>query len=138
MRSDKLLSILLKLTALVTGMALFFVFVPRSWMAAIHERAGLGTLPDAIIVDYMARALSAFYAMHGGAMWLASTDVRRYAPLITYFAVVSIAFPAVQLANNLRIGFPLYWSIPEFVYPFLLGILILVLQAKARRESPGA
>ena len=35
-------------------------------MAACHEAMGLGPFPDAPIVEYLARSVSAYYAMLGG------------------------------------------------------------------------
>ena len=39
------------------------IFLPYSWMNAIHDFMGLGDLPNAPIVSYLARSLSLFYAL---------------------------------------------------------------------------
>jgi hypothetical protein len=41
------------------------VFVPLSWMDATHRWLGLGEMPTAPVVEYLARSVSAFYAVLG-------------------------------------------------------------------------
>ncbi len=46
----------------ITGLfAIPAIFLPYSWMNAIHDFMGLGELPNAPIVSYLARSLSAFF-----------------------------------------------------------------------------
>ncbi|MCX7803663.1 MAG: hypothetical protein N3A38_00600 [Planctomycetota bacterium] len=137
MSPERLLALVLRLTGAVTMLAVFAVFLPRPWMERIHEAAGLGRMPDGIVVDYLARSLSLFYAMYGGILWLVAGDVRRYERLIAYFAIFSIAGPIVIAANTLRLGFPLWWTAGEFAFPFAFGTAVLILQAAMRREIAG-
>ena len=65
MRAEKILAILLRITAGVLLLALAPVFFPQAWMAAINRAVGLGELPDTAIVGYLTRSLSAAYAFHG-------------------------------------------------------------------------
>ena len=46
-------------------------------MVAMHADLGLGRLPDAPIVGYLARSTSAFYAIEGGLFWVVSIDLVR-------------------------------------------------------------
>ena len=116
-----------------TGMlATVAVFMPRAWMAACHAWLGLGAFPEGPIVEYLARSLSALYAMVGGLAWLVAGDVRRYERVVTYVAVVLVAFGAVISAVDLRLGMPLYWTLGEGPPTVLLGAVMLALQARAR------
>ena len=65
-------------------LAIPFIFVPYSVMDDIHQRLQLGKLPDEPIVGYLARSLSAFYALVGGLFWKISFDLRRYQSLLIY------------------------------------------------------
>ena len=65
MNSKRLLKLILQINGGVMSMALFAVFLRHDQMAAIHEWLGLGNFPEGIIVDYLARSLSAFYAIMG-------------------------------------------------------------------------
>jgi len=57
--------------------ALVPVFMPVSWMAGTHRWLGLGEMPTGPIVEYLARSLSAFYALVGA---LLADDRASYKP----------------------------------------------------------
>ena len=95
----------------------------REWMAEIGERAQvavsqigkikttvqmislflllyrdpLGPFPTAPIVEYLARSLSAFYALHGVITLVISTDVPRYRPLIGVWAWSFVALGLITM-----------------------------------------
>ena len=64
-KSDKVLVLLLRIVGVGALFALVAVFMPVSWMAATHRWLGLGEMPTGPIVEYLARSLSAFYAIMG-------------------------------------------------------------------------
>lgn len=134
-KAEKMLVWLLRVFGGVTLLALVAVCMPSSWMAACHEWLGLGTFPDAPIADYLARSLSAFYAVMGGLVLLVSRDVRRYAAVITYVAVVCIAFGVASLIIDIRLALPTWWILSEGPSVIGLGAAILILQARAKREA---
>jgi len=129
---ERRLVLFLRILACVTGLALFAVFMPRHCMATTHEWLGVGKFPDGPIVEYLARSLSAFYAMHGGLMWLISTDPRRCAPLLTYVAWTTTVFGAGLLAIDSLAGLPLQWTAMEGPFVVVLGLVMLFLKTKAR------
>ncbi len=57
---ERVLKLILQINGAVMATALVAVFLPQDWMAAIHQWLGLGKFPEGIIVDYLARSLSAF------------------------------------------------------------------------------
>src|SRR5215471_12255409 len=62
-KSDKVLVLLLRIVGVPALFALVAVFMPVSWMAATHRWLGLGEMPTGPVVEYLARSLSAFYAV---------------------------------------------------------------------------
>ena len=60
--------------------------MPTTWIVATHKWLGLGDFPDAPITQYLARSISALYAIFGGLVIVVSTDVRRYVPVIRFLA----------------------------------------------------
>ena len=65
-KSDKILVIVLRYLVGIGGLfALVPVFMPFSWMVATHRWLGLGEMPTAPVVEYLARSISAFYAFFG-------------------------------------------------------------------------
>ncbi|MBI5397130.1 MAG: hypothetical protein HZA91_17670 [Verrucomicrobia bacterium] len=132
MNAERILKIFLRVYGAVAGLAIFAVFMPRAWMAATHEAIGLGKFPDGAIVEYLARSLSALYAFHGGLLWLVSRDVRRYAAIIAYIAVVGIAFSLLILALDVSLQLPVWWILGEGPCVLVISGVVLVLLAKAR------
>ena len=116
-------------------LALPFVFAPEGWMASAHRDLGLGELPRAPIVLYLARSLSAFYAAIGGFALLFSTDIDRNRPAITYLAAVVTAFGMIAFGIDLRSGMPSWWVWGEGSSVTGLGLLLLWL-VRGSRENP--
>lgn len=132
-RAERLLKLVLRLTGALCLLALVAVAMPRRWMAVTHDWLGLGRFPEGPIVEYLARSLSAFYAMLGGLLWLVASDVRRYAGAITYAAVAGIVFAVMILVVDVSIGMPLHWTLQEGPYVLLVSVAVLLLQRKVGR-----
>ncbi|MFO0939272.1 MAG: hypothetical protein U0930_00750 [Pirellulales bacterium] len=113
MRADQILVFVLRLFGGTTCVALFATFLPTDWMAAIHAWLGAGELPRAPIVEYLTRSISLLYAIHGGFILLASTDIRRYAPLITYIALVDAILGVMLIGVGAYSGLPWHWTYVE-------------------------
>ncbi len=129
-RSETLLVWLLRLFGLATLCALPAVFMPQSWMDHCHRRVGLGPLPDAVIVDYLARSLSALYAILGGILLICSSDVRRHASIITYLAVICVVGGTGVTILDLVLDLPWWWTASEGPATIGTGGVMLILQAR--------
>src|SRR5215468_5372863 len=77
-KSDRALVLLLRIVGVGALFALVAVFMPVSWMAAAHRWLGLGEMPTGPVVEYLARSLSAFYALVGALCLVLTTDLERY------------------------------------------------------------
>ena len=110
---DRLLQVLLRVIGTAGLLAIPFVTVPHSWMDAIHQGLGMGSLPDAPIVGYLARSASAFYAILGGLLWTVSFDLRRHRLVLGYIGVAVILFGLAMLAVDFAQGMPIWWSLAE-------------------------
>src|SRR5947209_5572660 len=87
-KGDKVLVILFRyLLGIGSLFALVPVVMPVSWMAATHRWLGLGEMPTGPIVEYLARSLSAFYALVGALCLVMASDLDRYRPLVRFFGV---------------------------------------------------
>ena len=138
MRAEKILAVVLCITAGVLLLALAPVFFPHAWMAAINRAVGLGALPDTAIVGYLTRSLSAMYAFHGALVLFVSLDVRRYRPFISCLAGLGVIFGAFMLALDVRLGMPLAWTLCEGPVIVILCAAILALAIYIKRRSePG-
>lgn len=132
----KLLAWFLRLFGGVTACAIFATLLPTDWMDAAHAWLGLGRLPRAPLTEYLTRSIAGLYAIHGGLLLLASSDVRRYAPVITYLAIADGLFGFALIAIDIDAGLPWYWTAAEGPGVIVASAIILPLQAVIRRTSP--
>ncbi|MBL7140692.1 MAG: hypothetical protein ISS74_07265 [Planctomycetes bacterium] len=130
---------LLRLVLRVTGAALLlaapFVFVPRTWHAAIHERLGFGPYPDGPVIDYLVRSVSAMYVLSGLFCWLVTTDLRRYGPTIIFLGAASVAFGILMTAVDALLGLPWWWLAGEGPPAVVLGVILILLERAANRPA---
>lgn len=109
-KSDKVLVILLRILGVPALFALVAVVMPTSWMAATHRWLGLGEMPTGPVVEYLARSLSAFYALVGALCLVVAADLERYRPLVRFlgvaFALMSVALLGVDLVAGMHGGGP--------------------------------
>jgi hypothetical protein len=115
---------LLRCGAVLTGSAFLAVFLPVDWMASTHRWLGLGEFPRAPIVDYLARSVAAFYGFHGVLLFLISTDVVRFRPLVWYVAVMNVLLGVTLLAIDVHAGLPAYWIALEGPPVIVIGLLV--------------
>lgn len=126
-----MLRVVLVLFGVSAVLALPFVFVPTSWMDGIHQWLGMGPMPRGPIVEYLARSLSAFYAGLGALMLLTAWDIRRFAPIVTWWGVMAIGLGVCLLWVDLSFQMPAWWTWGEGPWVILVGVLILALQRAA-------
>lgn len=118
---------MLRITAGAMLCALVFVFCPFGWMAAIHERLGLGELSYTPLMSYLTRTLSALYASMGAVLLFISFDVQRYCPLIRLFGVLAVAGGVGVTILDAAAGLPLFWTVAEGPLTVALGGVLVTL-----------
>ena len=123
-RTEILLLFVLRGVGTVSLLALVAVVLPYSWMDAIHSRLGLGRLPPEPIVGYLARSVSAFYALLGGLLWLLSFDLPRHRPTLCFLGVAIMIFGAILIGIDWAEGLPLWWKLWEGPWVMVLGAAI--------------
>jgi len=129
-RYEKTLVLLLRLDGLIMLVALVPSMMSLAWMEAIHRSLGMGELPGGPLTGYLTRSLSALYAMHGAALLFASSDVRRYLPLVKFLAAATIVFALWLTALDVIVGMPAFWIAAEGPSLFLLYCVVLWLTHK--------
>ena len=124
------LKLLLRVIGSASLFALIFVAAPESWMVAIHTELGLGRLPDAPIVGYLARSTSAFYAIEGGLFWVVSFDPVRHRLVLQYLGATTALFGVVLLAVDWLERLPLSWTLWEGPFVCVFGLAVLWLSTR--------
>ena len=132
---EKALVWLLRISGVILLVALVPVVMPFSWMQVIHRQLGMGELATGPIIGYLTRSLSLFYAMHGALIIFVSLDVRRYLPVVKFFAVASILFGVGMVILDSAVGMPLYWILCEGPLVIPLGMVILWLAGKVTESQ---
>jgi hypothetical protein len=107
-------------------------------MVATHRWLGLGEMPTDPVVEYLARDLSAFYALVGALLLVMTSDLERYRPLVRFvalaFIVLSILFTGVDLAA----GMPWWWTASEGPGGIAFGALMFFLARPASAKGGSA
>ncbi len=115
-------------------LAVVFVAAPYAWMDAIHRGLGMGKLPEEPVVGYLARSTSAFYAILGGLVWLASFDLRRYRPVLVYLGATTVVFGLALAVIDWAEGMPLFWKVAEGPLDVALGAAIVWMARRVEVE----
>lgn len=124
-RREKILVFLLRGLGCVTLTAFAAMFLPGSWMERINALIGLGPLPRAPIVDYLARSISALYGFHGVLLLILARDVRRYRAIVAFVAWATALFGVLVTGIDLYAGMPAYWTWGEGPPIVVTGFVLL-------------
>ena len=134
-KSRRQLALLLRGIGCLDLLALIAVVMPQHWMDVGHKFLGLGPIPQAPIVGYLARSASALYALHGAMVLFMSFDVERYERLIRFMAVAALLHGAVVLGIDLWEGLPALWRYGEGPAFAATGLAVLWLLRKGQIKS---
>jgi hypothetical protein len=135
-KSDKVLVIILRYLLGIPGLfALVAVLVPLSWLAATHRWLGLGEMPTASVVEYLARSVSATYALLGALCLVMASDLERYRSMVRFFGVALALLGIVFTGVDVGAGMPWWWTVFEGPPGVLVGALIYFLARPDRREE---
>ena len=134
-KAEKVLVILLRLLGVTALFGLLAVVLPASWMAATHRWLGLGEMPTASVVEYLARSVSAFYALLGALCLVMASDLERYRPLVRFFGVAFALLGIVFAGVDLVAGMPWWWTALEGPGAVPIGALVYFL-ARPSSSSP--
>ena len=133
MGHEAALRLLMRAIGVFMLLALPAVFMSADQMAAAHRWLGLGELPEAPIVGYLARSLSLFYVVLGALFLQVAGDLRRHGPIASFLGAAFMAFGVVVTGIDLGVGMPLYWTLGEGPPAFAVGLAMVWLN---RKRSP--
>jgi hypothetical protein len=118
---ESFLRFVLRWAGSMSLLALVAVVMPYAWMDAAHRWLGLGRLPSEPVVGYLARSVSAFYALLGGLLWVLSFDLARHRLALCYLGVAMILFGAALIGIDWSEGLPWFWKTWEGPWVMLIG-----------------
>jgi hypothetical protein len=106
----RILKWLLRVMGGAAMLAIVAVFMPTAWMEAGARWAGVGPFPDTTLTQYLARSVSALYALLGTLAVYISRDVRRYSDFIVFNGWLTVALGVILTVLDFGIGMPASWS----------------------------
>jgi hypothetical protein len=112
---------------------------PRGYAVVVdgrtHRWLGLGEMPTGPIVEYLARSLSAFYALVGALCLVMASDLDRYRPLVRFFGVCLALLGIVFTGVDLAAGMPWWWTALEGPGAMPIGALVYFLARPVHRAG---
>ena len=136
-QSDKALAFVLRCLGVGSLFALVAVVMPFSWMAATHRWLGLGEMPTGPVVEYLARSVSAFYALFGALFLVVASDLDRYRPVVRFLGVALAVVGLILLGVDVSAGMPWWWTASEGPGTVVIGAVLFWLAWPGRGRSKG-
>ena len=130
MFEQRALTILLRIGGVFLVLAFFAAVMPTSWMEASHARTGLPPFPEHPLTEYLTRSISLLYGFHGVLLFIVSTNVRRYRPIVRFLGIKNVLFGVFMLALDVWAGMPWWWTINEGPPIAALGVALFVLSGR--------
>jgi len=140
-RAERSLALVLRILAVPVLLAIPCALLPVAWMDATHRWLGLGAMPDAPIIKYLARSTSLLYGFHGLLLWLVASDIRRYLPVIWLMGGAGLVFGLAMFVIDHAAGLPVYWRWLESGFIVVESAIILAFTWRATlalRAAPWA
>lgn len=135
---ERRVALVLRILGVVDLCALAAVLMPHSVMQQISLAIGVGELPRAPIVGYLARSASLMYALHGAGVLYVSCDVARYAGLIRWLARLAIVHGMALAAIDYLENLPAWWQLIEGPIYAVTGLTVLALVSRIKFEPESA
>src|SRR5262249_32666355 len=101
--------------------------MPFAWMGAVHRWLGIGQMPNGPVAEYLARSVSAFYALFGALLLVVASDLERYRPVVRFLGIALVLVGAILLGVDIGAGMPWWWSTFEGPASSGFGALIFYL-----------
>ena len=130
--SEKILTWLLRVNGFLACLAIIAVVMPTSWMDAGSQAMGVGSFPDTVLTQYMARSLSAIYALLGALVLYIAADVRKNRDLIIAVGWLTIVLGAALIGIDFRVGMPMSWTWIEGPPTVLVGAAFIYLARRMK------
>lgn len=134
MNTESALRFMLRFFGTTSLLAIPFIFVPYSVMDNIHQQLQLGRLPEEPIVGYLARSLSAFYALVGALFWKISFNLPRYRSLLIYLGGALTLLGGAICFIDWWEGLPAVWKLCEGPFIIVAALVMLSLSRRIQAE----
>jgi hypothetical protein len=104
-------------------------------MEAGHSWLGPGEMPEGAILNFLIRQASFTYGLHGVLLWLLSSDVVRFRPLIMFTGISYVLASVVLGWIDATSGMPWFWTLGDGGSCLMFGTVLLWLDWRAKSDS---
>lgn len=130
MNPERALVVLMRVGGTFLVAAFLAVLMPTSWMEASHARLAIGEFPESPLTEYLTRSLSMMYGFHGVLLFVVSTNVRRFRPVVRFLGIKNMLFGTMILALDLWCGLPWWWTLNEGPPIAVVGLAVFLLSGR--------
>jgi hypothetical protein len=113
---------LLRFAGSVCSLAWLAVAMPVDWMNWWHDSLGLGEMPRAAIVEYLARSTAALCGLYGIVLLWISCDVPRYVGLLRLITYSVFALACASCIVMWDSGLPAWWLAGDAVANLIVTV----------------
>ena len=132
MNQEKLFKLFLRIIGVCGLSALPAVFMPYSWMNAIHSFLGMGEMPNDPITGYLARSESAIYVLLRVLYITLSFNIHRFRPVLCYLGGATVILAVMMVTIDIRERMPVYWIVSEGFGNTIIGCVTLVMALRLK------
>lgn len=111
--AEKVLAWSLRVCGGIDLLALVPFVMPLEWIRRAHHWCGFGPFPEGPLSEYLARATSLLWGMHGALLLYLARDVSAHAKVIAFVARLTVVAGVLLLWLGLRADLPLWWAALE-------------------------
>jgi hypothetical protein len=120
-RRLRLQQLILRMMALMSLPVMVAVIAPHLTVEKLSWLVGFGQPPQTPLLPYLAAGGSFVYLILSAILWILSSDVARYRPLIFFTAYVCLLGIPVYWWIDTHTGMPLWWLLMDQVICFIAG-----------------
>lgn len=131
----RLQRLILRITALISLIALPAIILPRLAMEKLSWLTGFGQPPDVPLLVYVAAGGAAVFVGQAGFLWILSGDVVRYRPLVLYVGWVYTACGPAFLWIDRDAGMPHWWVAMDSLGSLIVGGTLLWACRPCKRQA---
>ena len=104
---------ILRIMALMSLPVLGAIFAPHLTVEKLSWLVGFGQPPQTPLLPYLAAGGSFVYLILSAVLWIISSDVARYRPLVTFIAYMCLVGVPMYLWIDTHTGMPHWWLLMD-------------------------
>lgn len=124
---------ILRIMALVALPVVPAIFAPHLTVEKLSWLLGFGQPPKTPLLFYLGAGGSCIYLIFSAMLWIISSDVVRYRPLVVFTAWVCVICGPLYVWIDTQTEMPRWWWLMDSLSCFLGGVALLWAIGKAAR-----